>query len=92
MLFFVPIWVTNVLFLLSCMMSGHQHSRLNRENPITTIQFGNIIFCVVMVVVVVLSTKFHPNPRMSQVFFLIAAITLCLTIRRYRMLPPKKAY
>jgi membrane protein implicated in regulation of membrane protease activity len=90
-MFFIPIWITNVLFLLSSVLSAHQHWRLNRENPIT-IQFANIIFSGIMILVGVFYTRNHHDPRVSLVFFLIAAVSLFLTIRRFRTLPPKKAF
>ena len=91
-MFFIPIWITNLVFLLSSVLSAYQHWRLNRENPITTIQFANIVFSGIMILVVVFYTRTHHGPWMSLGFFLIAAITLFLTIRRFRTLPPKKAF
>jgi uncharacterized protein involved in response to NO len=91
-MFYIPIWITNVLLLMSAGFAGFQHSRLNRENPFATIQFGIIVFAIVMVVVVVLATHAYPNPWMSLVFFLIAAATFWLTVRQFRMLPPRKAF
>jgi hypothetical protein len=88
----IPIWITNVLLLMSAGFAGFQHSRLNRENPFATIQFGIIVFAMVMVVTVVLSTRVYSNPWMSLVFFLIAAATFWFTVRQFRMLPPRKAF
>jgi hypothetical protein len=89
MTFQIPIWIPNVLFLLSCVLSGYQYTRLHRTNPVTTIQFSNTIFCVIMVVVVTLYARSYHDPRVSQAFFVIAVITFYLTFRRYRTLPPK---
>jgi hypothetical protein len=91
-MFFIPIWIPNVLFLLSCVLSGQQHWRLNRENPFATVQFGVIVFSMIMILVVVLYTRAHPDPWMSLVFFLIAAATFVFTLRQFRMMPPRKAY
>ena len=91
-MFYVPIWITNLLLLLSAIFAGFQHSRLNRENPLTTIQTGIIIFAMGMIVAVVLYTHAYPNPWVSLAFFLIAVVTFWVTVRQFRMLPPKRAF
>jgi hypothetical protein len=91
-MFFIPVWIPNVLFLLSCVLSSYQHSRLNRENPFATVQFGVIVFSIIMVVTVVLLTRHHRDPWIELVFFLLAATTFWFTTRQFRMLPPKKAF
>jgi TRAP-type uncharacterized transport system fused permease subunit len=91
-MFFIPIWVPNVLFLLSCVMSCYQLSQMNRENPFTTKQFGITIFSMVMVVTIVLFTRSHRDPWVSLAFALVAAGVFWYSIRQFRMLPPKKAF
>ena len=34
---FIPVWVTNILFMITIYLSGFQHVRLRRPNPITNI-------------------------------------------------------
>jgi hypothetical protein len=87
---FIPIWITNVLLLVSCVMANFQHWRLNRENPFTTLQVGIVVFSLIMVVVVVVYTLNHRDPWMSLVFFLIAVGIFGLTFRQFRMMPPVK--
>jgi hypothetical protein len=69
---FIPIWIPNVLFLLSCVMSAYQHWRLNKENPVATLQFGIILFSMVMILAAVLYSRSHRDPWISMVFFLAA--------------------
>ena len=87
---FIPIWITNILFLATCVLAGYQHNRLQRENPITNLQFVTMVFSLAMVVVLVVSKGF--NPWMSVVFFLAAASVLLMTLRQQRMLPPNKLF
>ncbi len=89
---FIPIWITNLLLLFACGFSSYQHSRLNRENPIATLQFGIIVFSIIMIVVVVVFTRFHHNAWASLAFFVIAAATFFLSYRQFRMLPPSKVF
>jgi peptidoglycan biosynthesis protein MviN/MurJ (putative lipid II flippase) len=91
-MFFIPTWIPNVLLLLSCVLANYQQSRLNRENVFKTLQFGITIFSIAMIVFVVLYTRNHRDPWISLVFFLIALATLVITMRQFRMLPPKKAF
>jgi hypothetical protein len=86
----IPIWITNVLLLVSCVMANFQHWRLNRENPFTTLQVGIVVFSLIMVVVVDLYHIQHRDPWMALVFFLIAVAVFCVTLRQFRMLPPRK--
>jgi hypothetical membrane protein len=89
-MFYIPAWISNVLLLITCGLSGFQHIQMRRSNPITNIQFVMIVFCMVMVLVVAVYNR--ATPWLSVVFFLIAAASLTLMIRQHRMLPPKKSY
>jgi hypothetical membrane protein len=89
---YIPFWISNTLFLITCGIAGYQHSRLNRENPVANLQFALIVFSMLMVVVIVLYSRHHENPWLSLAFFVIAVGTLSLTIRQHRMLPPNKSY
>jgi hypothetical protein len=87
----IPFWIPNVLFLVSSGIAGYQHSRLNRENPVTNVQFMVIVFSLLMMVVIVLYSRHHADPWLSLAFFLIAAGTFYLTLRQQRMLPHNKS-
>jgi Ca2+/Na+ antiporter len=89
-MFFMPAWVTNFLFLITCYLAGYQHTRLNRENPILNLQFMVIAGSLIMVLLVALYNRV--NPWLSLVFFLLAAGDLFMMIRQHRMLPPNKAF
>lgn len=89
-MFFVPGWLTNILLLITCYLAGYQHVQLDRPNPIKTLQFGVIIFSLLMILVVVFCN--HINPWLSAGFFLAAAGSLAYMIRQHRMLPPRKSF
>jgi len=89
-MFFIPIWITNFLFLAVGWLSGWQLMRLKRPNPVTNLQFVMAVFCIIMVVVVALYNR--ANPWLSLVFLLIAVGCLGVMIRRHRMLPPVKRF
>jgi peptidoglycan biosynthesis protein MviN/MurJ (putative lipid II flippase) len=91
-MFFIPVWIPNVLLLLSCVLANYQQWRLNRENIFKTLQFGITIFSVVMIVSGLLYARHHRDPWLSLVFFFIALATLVITLRQFRMLPPTKAF
>lgn len=88
----IPTWITNVVFLITCVLAAYQHWRLNRENPVANWQFVAMVFSILMVVVVVLYKRHHADPWVSLGFFLIALVSLSLIIRQHRMLPPNKAF
>ncbi|WP_158930289.1 hypothetical protein [Acidisphaera sp. S103] len=85
---FVPAWITNFLLLGNCWLSGYQLVQLRRANPIPTVQFMMVLFCLVMVLLVALYNRL--NPWLSLAFLLIAVINLTITMRQQRMLPPRK--
>jgi hypothetical protein len=87
-MFFIPAWISNVLFLVTCYLSGFQHVQLRRQNPITNIQFFMMGFSLLMILIVALYNR--ESPWLSLVFFLIAVGSLGLMIRQHRMLPPMK--
>jgi len=89
-MFFIPGWISNILLLIACVLSGWQHSRLSRPNPVANVQFITMVFSLVMITVV---TLYHGiNPWLSLMFFLIAAGCLVSTIRQQRMLPPNRSF
>jgi hypothetical protein len=87
-MFFVPAWVSNVLLLITCWLSGFQLVQLRRPNPLATIQFWAVLFCLLMVLLVALYNEV--NPWLSLTFFVIAVGCLGGMIRQHRMLPPMK--
>ncbi len=88
----IPFWISNLVFLATCVLAGYQHWRFNRENPVTNLQFMVIVFSILMMVVVLLYGRHHTDPWLSLAFFLIATCCLVLTIRQQRMLPPSKTF
>jgi hypothetical protein len=87
-MFFVPTWISNFIFLGTCWLSGYQLVQLRRANPVTSIPFVMILFCMAMVVVVARMNK--DSPWLSLAFFLVAVSCLIWMIRRLRLLPPRK--
>ncbi len=91
-MFFIPIWIPNVLLLASCVLANYQQWRLNPENVVKTVQFGISVFSIVMIVAMVLFTLSHRDPWISLIYLLVALGTLWFTIRQFRKLPAKRAY
>jgi Ca2+/Na+ antiporter len=89
-MFFIPTWISNVLLLITCWLSGFQLVQLRRANPVTGIQFVMIVFSLLMMVVVTLYNR--TSPWLSLLFLLIAAGNLAVMIRQHRMLPPMKPF
>lgn len=89
-MFFVPAWVTNSLFLITCYLSGFQHVQLKRPNPVTNLQFFMMAFSLLMMVVVAFYNR--ENRWLSLGFFLVAGCSLGLMIRQHRMLPPLRRF
>jgi hypothetical protein len=89
-MFFVPAWITNFLFLITCYLSGFQHVQLRRPNPVTNIQFFMMAFSLLMVVIVALYNR--ENRWLSTGFLAIALGSLGLMIRQLRLLPPMRRF
>jgi hypothetical protein len=87
-MFLIPTWITNVLLLIVCYLSGFQHFRLRRPNPVTNLQFFMMAFSLLMVLIVTLYNR--ENPWLSLAFFLMAVGCLGLMIRQLRMMPPMR--
>jgi hypothetical protein len=87
-MFFIPAWISNILLLVTCYLSGYQHVQLKRPNPVTNLQFFVMVFSLLMMVMVTLYNR--ENPWLSLAFFLIAVGCLGLMIRQNRMLPPTR--
>jgi hypothetical protein len=89
-MFVIPTWITNCLFLAGFVLTAYQHWRLNPENPVTNVQFIVMVGSILMILMVTLFNR--TNSWLSLAFFLIAAGSLFLAIRRHRKLPPSKAW
>jgi hypothetical protein len=89
-MFFIPTWITNVLLLVTCWLSGFQLVQLKRDNPVPSIQFIMIVFCLFVALITALYNR--TNPWLSLVLFLIAACSLIVMIRQHRMLPPMRRF
>ncbi len=87
---FVPGWISNVLFIITCYLAGYQHVQLRQANPVLNLQFLMIVFSLVMVLVVVFCNRI--DPWLSLAFFVISAGGLAVMIRQHRMLPPNKNF
>jgi hypothetical protein len=87
-MFFIPTWITNVVLLIVCYLSGFQHFRLRRPNPVTNLQFFMMASSLLMVLIVTLYNR--ENPWLSLAFFLMAVGCLGLMIRQLRMMPPMR--
>jgi hypothetical protein len=89
-MFFVPAWISNILLLITCYLSGFQHVQMKRPNPVTNIQFVMMVFSLLMILIIAFYNR--ENPWLSLAFFLIAVGSFALTIRQHRMLPPRKPF
>lgn len=87
---FIPAWITNFLFLITCYLSGFQHVQLKRPNPVTNLQFVMMAFSLLMVVIVAFYNR--ENRWLSMVFLVTAVGSLGLMIRQHRMLPPSRHF
>jgi hypothetical protein len=85
----IPTRITNIVFLISFVLSACQHWWLNRENPATNLQFIVMVCSILMLLVVTLN---RTDPWLSLAFFLIAVGSLALSIRQHRKLPPSRAF
>ena len=87
---FIPLWITNILLLITCWLAGFQLVKMQRPNPVTNIQFVMIVFCMLLVLVIVMNRI--TDPWLSFGVFVIAASCLGTMIRQHRMLPPSKPF
>jgi len=81
-------FITNTLFIAVVALSGWQHVRMQRPNPILNMQFGMMILGVVMMLVVTFCNTV--TPWISLVFLLIAVAALLIVWRQNRMVPPRR--
>lgn len=88
-MFFISPYITNVILLVTIVLSGIQHARLKRHNPVANVQFGMMIFCMALVVVVALYNR--TRPWLSLAFFIVAVGCLAMALRQQRMMPPMNA-
>ena len=88
-MFFISPYITNVILLVTIVLSGLQHVRLKRDNPVTNVQFGMMTFCMALIVVVALYDR--TDPWLSLAFFIVAVGCLVMMLRQHRMLPPMNA-
>jgi hypothetical protein len=84
---FVPLWITNFILLGTCWLSGYQLVQLRRANPIPTVQFMMILFCLLVVLVGAIESK--GKPWLSVVLLVIAIVNLVVMLRQHRLLPPR---
>jgi hypothetical protein len=87
---FIPVWITNILFLITFYLSCFQHVQLRRPNPVTNLQFFMMAFSLLMILVATLYNR--ANPWLSLGFLLTAAASLALMVRQHRMLPPLRSF
>lgn len=86
----IPKIVTNLLFIAVVVLSGWQHVRMRRANPILNAQFGMMILGIVMMLAVIfLNTA---TSWTSLVFFLIAVAAMWFVWRQNRMVPPRRSF
>lgn len=89
-MFFIPVWITNILFLATFYLSCFQHVQLRRPNPVTNLQFFMMASSLLMILVATLYNR--ENPWLSLGFLLTAAASLALMVRQHRMLPPLRSF
>jgi hypothetical protein len=87
---FIPGWISSTLLFITCVLSGYQHVRLRRPNPVTNLQFSMIVLSLVMILIITIYA--HTNVWLSLIFFVIAAGCLAFMLRQNRMLPPNRRF
>lgn len=86
-MFMIPGWIANTVFLVTCYVSGFQHAKLARRNPILNIQFFMMAFSLVMLWLNLMYS--YESPWVALGFFLLAAGSLGLMIYQFRRMPAK---
>jgi hypothetical protein len=84
-MFMVPGWIASTLFLITCYISGFQHTKLARRNPILNIQFIMMAFSLVMILLNVMYS--YESPWVALGFLLVAVGSLSLMIHQFRRMP-----
>ena len=87
-MFFIPGWISIILLFGTIFLSGHQHVRIAKPNPVRTSQFFMMIFCLILIVVIDLRNR--DNPWLSLGFFLVSLGSFAFMIRQRRFLPPRE--
>jgi hypothetical protein len=87
-MFYIPGWISNILLFITIYVSGYQHVRLRRPNPITNLQFFMVLFCLILIVVI--DMHGHDNPWLSLGFFVVALGCFLWMLRQLRYLPPRE--
>ncbi len=90
MVFYIPHWLTNIVFLVTCYLAGFEHVQLRRENPVMNIQFFTMFFSLGMIFYIVISTDV--SPLWSMIYFALAAGSFALMFYYLRRLPPRKPF
>ena len=83
----IPGWISSVVFLVTCYVSGFQHVRLKRVNPIMNLQFFMMAFALAMIWVNAVYD--HDMPWLSLGFLLLAVGSLSLMIYQFRRMPAR---
>ncbi|MBS0644454.1 MAG: hypothetical protein U1E70_26210 [Acetobacteraceae bacterium] len=89
-MFFIPTWITNLLFLFSFYLSLFQHVRMREMKPTFNLQFFMAVFSLLMVLVVLFENR--RAPWLSLAFLAIAVTCLGVLYSQMKYLPPKKRY
>jgi len=89
-MFFVPTWITNVLFLGTFYVACFQHVQLKRRNPVTNLQFVIMALSLLMILITALYNR--TNAWLSDGFLVASVAGLVLMFRQNRYLLPMKTY
>ena len=89
-MFFIPTWITNILFLLAFYLSLFQHVRTREIKPTFNLQFFMAAFSLLMVLVVLFQN--YRDPWLSLAFLVLALTCLGVLYSQMKYLPPKKRY
>ena len=83
----LPGWISSVLFLVTCYVSGFQHVQLKRVRSVMNLQFFMMVFSLAMIWVNAVYN--HDTPWLSLAFLLIAVGSLSLMIHQFRRMPAR---
>ncbi len=87
-MFFIPGWISNILFMITIYISGYQHVRMKYRNSVKNLQFFIVFLSLVMIVLSALYSR--ESPWLSLAFFVVAVVDLVVILRQRRFMPPSR--
>ena len=86
----VPIWLTNVTYLVVCYFAAFQLVKMDLPNVLPSVQFIMIAVSLIMMLLTALYSDL--DPWLSLFFFAVALGCAIYLIRAHRYLPPRQSF